>query len=379
MVNITGTYSYTSYVRVAMLLLVLLIVIVIVYIYYKKYFDSDINYYKNPSCNYKISETLLDVFDKYNIKPKRNNILIKSKNTKTVYLPCLYDEPVKEILALPKDKYGYYFIINTSDIMVGKDYLANELMNYYGDNYSKFIPVSYITYNQNHMADFKKKYDKYKLYIMKKNVQRQEGIKISNNKKELLESHKDGYVIIQELLQNPYLVGGRKINLRVYFLIVINNSKFNVYVYNDGFMYYTPELFKADSMDISSNITTGYIDRQVYVENPLTHRDFRKYLGDELATDIFDNIRTLIKNITIPYEQKFLQSQFMPGNIQFQLFGADVAINGDGTAMIMEVNKGPDLGAKDKRDSELKHNLVEDILNIIGIIKKNNNDFIKVL
>jgi hypothetical protein len=144
-------------------------------------------------------------------------------------------------------------------------------------------------------------------------------------------------------------------------------------------MYYTPEYFKSNTIDISCNITTGYIDRQVYIDNPLTHRDFRNYLGDELAILIFDNIKNLIKNITNPYKKLFLESQFAPNNIQFQLFGADVAVNGDGTALIMEVNKGPDLGAKDKRDSELKHNLVEDIFNILGIIKKNNNDFIKVL
>ena len=66
-------------------------------------------------------------------------------------------------------------------------------------------------------------------------------------------------------------------------------------------------------------------------------------------------------------------------NLKFQLYGVDVSINNKFNAQIMEINKGPDLGAKDKRDSELKHNLVEDILNIIGIIKKNNNDFIKVL
>jgi len=38
----------------------------------------------------------------------------------------------------------------------------------------------------------------------------------------------------------------------------------------------------------------------------------------------------------------------------------------------MEINKGPDLGAKDKRDSELKHNLVRDIFKTVGLI--NNDD-----
>ena len=45
-----------------------------------------------------------------------------------------------------------------------------------------------------------------KLYILKKNVQRQEGIKITSDLNTLLNSFKDSYIIIQELLQNPFLV-----------------------------------------------------------------------------------------------------------------------------------------------------------------------------
>ena len=45
-------------------------------------------------------------------------------------------------------------------------------------------------------------------------------------------------------------------------------------------MYYTKEYFKTNSLEYGPNITTGYIDRQVYQENPLTLDDFRKYLDD---------------------------------------------------------------------------------------------------
>ena len=42
-------------------------------------------------------------------------------------------------------------------------------------------------------------------------------------------------------------------------------------------MYYTPELFEKNSSDLKKNITTGYIDRQIYIDNPLTHMDWRKW------------------------------------------------------------------------------------------------------
>jgi hypothetical protein len=55
---------------------------------------------------------------------------------------------------------------------------------------------------------------------MKKNIQRQEGLKISKDKNEILNCYKDGYAVVQELLQDPYLINGRKINLRVYCLFI---------------------------------------------------------------------------------------------------------------------------------------------------------------
>ena len=89
------------------------------------------------------------------------------------------------------------------------------------------------------------------------------------------------YVVVQELLQDPYTISGRKINLRVYVLVVKNNNKTNLYIYSDGFMYYTAELFQKNSTDTKINITTGYIDRKVYEENPLTHNDFKSYLDSD--------------------------------------------------------------------------------------------------
>jgi glutathione synthase/RimK-type ligase-like ATP-grasp enzyme len=48
-----------------------------------------------------------------------------------------------------------------------------------------------------------------------------------------------------------------------------------------------------------------------------------------------------------------------PG-VGFQLYGVDVAIDDKLKPMIMEVNKGPDLTAKDGRDKDLKVNLSKD-------------------
>ena len=353
-------------------LIILLLIVLLVYVVQKPI--SNICY-KLYSCNHAVPTTIKNIFIKYNIRESNND-----HAKKILSIPCSYDEPLKEIAKMNNQPGNYYFIIDNIDQLVGKNFLWINLEKFYGDKATLYVPPTFITYKADSMDKFKKMYDKNKLYIMKKNIQRQEGIKITSDYNELLNGFSSQFVVIQELLQNPYLIGGRKINLRVYVLIVVKNNNLSAYVYNDGFMYYTPKLFKKHSLDKDENITTGYIDRKVYEENPLTHQDFKNLIGFDDATIIFYNVRELIKNVLIPYQTLFTQQTFN-GSTQFQIIGADVAVNSDRTTVLMEMNKGPDLSAKDERDSKLKHNLVEDMFDTLGIIKSNRsgNQFIQII
>ncbi len=336
-------------------------------------------YKKRSSCEYKTSPSILEFFENYNIKNVDDFDCYDLKYKKKIFIPCTNDDIEKEISEMEITKDNYYMIINKCDIFVGKNYLWNFLKLTYKKDVTKYIPQSYITYNKESMDEFKKDYDKNKLYIMKKNVQRQEGIRITKNYIELSNGMKDEFIIIQELLQNPFLINGRKINLRVYILVVINNMDCSVYAYTNGFMYYTSKMFEKGSADIDRNVTTGYIDRKVYEENPLTHDDFRKYLGKDKSEIIFNNIYKLIKNVMNPLKEYLTKYQAFPGSTQFQIFGSDVAVNDDYTATLMEINKGPDLSYKDKRDGEVKKNLIEDMFNLVGVINiDKQNRFIKV-
>ena len=66
--------------------------------------------------------------------------------------------------------------------------------------------------------------------------------------------------------------------------------------------------------------------------------------------------------------------------LRFQIFGADVAPDNMLNVKLIEINKGPDLGAKDKRDNLVKHSVVTDIFDIVGLVeKKQKNKFIRVM
>jgi hypothetical protein len=330
----------------------------------------------------------------------------KTSNPKDACLivPCSYENTENEIDQLEKllvnNEYGKsvrVFMLNNTDYMVSKLALWKFLKDRYGGKIaSTMIPYSVDLTDKKELEDFKKNYDKTKLYITKNNNQRQEGIEIHNSLDTILKSL-NKYILVQELLQDPYLINGRKINLRVYCLIIRDtNSNTLIQIYQDGFMYYTAELFEKGNSSFKKNITTGYIDRKVYEENPLTHEDFKKYLDNptrkltpveeyyvktrpdtKLSNYVFGQINHLLKFILETYITTVGTKTLGVG---FQIYGADIAINEHLKPMIMEINKGPDLTAKDGRDKALKETMCRDVLKSVGLVTPNtNNKFLTVL
>jgi hypothetical protein len=270
------------------------------------------------------------------------------------------------------------FIIDNADNFASKNNMWKIVSSYYGVDKAKILmPTTYVLIED--MNKLQQEYDPKKLYIMKKNIQRQEGLKIVDSLEEIKKSSND-YVIVQELLQDPYLIDGRKINMRFYVLVVCNENSIDVYVFNNGFMYYTKEPFRKNSLDFGPNITTGYIDRSVYEKNPLTHDDFRKYLLKHGVNEkiVFLRIYVLLATIVVPLCNHVCKNAKLKQALTFQLFGADIALNDKLEPMLMEFNKGPDMGSKDKRDGDVKRKCINDMLTIVGLTKNSNNGFIQV-
>lgn len=366
------------------------------YVSFKK-IKSNKLYYGLP-CKYIKSDSFYDLLEKIGYKLTSN---IKEAS---LIVPCTYETTEKEIVDLETNgiKSNIYgdgiriFMLNNTDHMVSKLALWKYLKYKYGDvTASTMIPYTWDLTDSAEVENFKKQYNKNKIYLTKNNQQRQEGIEIHTTLDSIISS-KDKYLLVQELLQDPYLVNGRKINLRVYVLIIKDNyNNIKLQVYRDGFMYYTPKLFEKNKSTFDHNITTGYVDRQVYVENPLTHADFREYLDDpsrtltqieeyyrkmypdkKLSEYIFSQMYQLIASVFETYENVV---GTISHGVSFQLYGVDIAINDKLQSMMMEINKGPDLGAKDERDKNLKINLSNDILKSVGLEEDTNNKFMTVL
>jgi hypothetical protein len=311
-----------------------------------------------------------ELIEEYNIK-----ITDKFQDANTILFTdyTLYDQNFEKIKY--KDKCNYkVFAIHGIDLLANKKILSEKLRS------TKYVPISYSLDSPGDIEDFKKNHKPGNTYILKKNLQRQEGMSITDDVDFIVKSAlKEGYIVCQELLQNPLLVNRRKINLRIYLIVVITRNVCDFYIYNNGFIYYTPKYFEKNNWDKDVNITTGYIDRKVYETNPLTLQDLYGYLGKEKSTILNKNIIKCFQSIHEIYKKELVTLNKQTPGIKFVIMGCDIAPDENLDVKIHEINKGPDLSYKDERDKQVKYNLTKDTFGLIGVIKDCNFDnFIEI-
>jgi hypothetical protein len=312
---------------------------------------------------------LKEVFDE--------NGLTYNKTDNDYYFPCTYDTCEADALAISmgnisKDK--KIFLIDGCDVLASKLDLWKKLKNYFGKDADKYMPRTYLleeeSFNNNFREHFLKnlKIRNDHMYVLKNYKQRQEGIKITSSLNEITNGLNNGWFLVQDYVYNPYIIADRKINLRYYLLIVCHKNKLYAYLYNDGFVYYTRDIYNDKDMSFNKHVTTGYIDRKIYDTNPLTIQDFIKYLeinNKDSSYKLTSSTTSLMKNIMKALDGNICSNKKLEHYKRFQLFGCDVAPDISLEVKLMEINKGPDIGAKDIRDKILKKKLLQDIINII--------------
>lgn len=270
----------------------------------------------------------------------------------------------------------YIYSIKSIDLLASKSILYEFLQNTLSKKeLNNTVPVTYIIQNELELNKFKEQFNQNKMYILKKNVQRQKGCTITNNLEYILQNANE-YVVCQELLMNPYLIDGYKINLRVYLLIIIKKTP-NLYIYNDGFIYYAPNKFDPSSVHDNVHITTGYIDRKMYDDKPMTIQEFMKTLNIQDTRSLNFNIKRVFKNVHKSY-YKYLSKYDSSNKTNFVICGADLAVDGNLNCKLMEINKGPDLSYKDDRDKIVKYNLVNDAYKVVGLTDGFSENYIHI-
>jgi hypothetical protein len=366
---------------------IILLIILMIFLFYDAYTltpkppklakpESNIELFGNYKSSCGIYPELLK-----KVMEERN--MVENKKDYDLFIPCSYNSCEKDILAFESDKTGKkIFLIDGCDWVASKMSLWELLKENYGAFASKYMPNSYLLDKEQDLKAFSIKFHENKIknpnqmYVLKNYAQRQEGLKLTRDHDEIIKGINDGWYLAQEYKYDPYIIDKRKINFRYYLLIVCKDNTIEAYIHKDGFLYYTPDFYDANDMAFNKHITTGYIDRAIYEKNPLTLEDFRHYLdsiGCGLRQRWDFSAENLMNKVMEAISKKICKNKKLDNHLRFQLFGCDIAPTSKLEASLMEINKGPDLSAKDDRDMQVKLKVQKDIFTIVD---PNENDCI---
>jgi hypothetical protein len=288
---------------------------------------------KYKKCKYLTLQNTLDaIFTKY----KFDRINEESDNW-DLYILCGYNYAEAELKKInithPNQK---VYAIKGCDKIASKNELWKIVRDFYGnEKAAQLIPESFIINDPKDIKMFKKRFNKDNLYLLKKNIQRKEGILITKdydrilkiidktkkdivnfynpynfdantnlddyykgitnkntkekekenknkkgnnvkeeedlNKNQKINSLINNYKIIQLYIDDLFLIKKRKCNLRLYFLIVCNKGDKRGYLYNQGKCIYTNKDFNN-----SKDKTTRTIDKQEHLTSYLLDQDIYK-------------------------------------------------------------------------------------------------------
>ena len=389
----------SKHINYILLIIIIIIILPICYYSYFYYFNKlesftdyifankDIKYYR---CQDKLlGKITQSIFDEYNI--------INSNENWDLYYPCGYNNVEKELKGIQiTDNYEnidsnkelkknninakFIFGINGCDRIVSKNNLWTLLEKCYGrEKASKLIPESFVLNNNEQLNLLKKNFYKNKnnIYILKKNVQRKEGLKLTRNLDEIIYAKWEGYMIAQKYMSDVYLINNRKVNLRIYVLIMIKNNKIHFYVSRKGKCIYTNKEYNDNDFDFETNITSYNLDMSVYEKNPRFFEELIQYInknnGEGQGQKLFEKINNILMNIFKCIARNIYQSKNIAGSVTFQLFGIDVIFNKNLDPYLLEFNKGPDMQGRDEMDEKMKTTVQTDMFKTVGVLNNNDN------
>lgn len=311
---------------------------------------------------------------------ENNNVKRTYGNDWDVYLPCKNNYSEKEFVKIktnnPNQQVSY---ISRNGVIGSKQYIWKMLVRSYGRDKSKNIMPESFIFPQD-LKEFNKSYKKNKLYMMKSEKQRQTGLKLSNNYNEIINSHKNGYKIVQEYIYDSLTYNNYKLNFRIYILIVCNGFRKNTFIYNDGIISYSKEKLNYVH-NFDNGVASFYTSKDLYQSGyPITLKELRKAKKNVNWNYLFDKFIDQIKLVVNASNSLICKSKLNYNNQTFQIFGVDFLVTNNFKPYILEINIGPGMSPFCERDKSMRINLHTDMLKIVNIIKSDDiGGFIKII
>uniref|UniRef100_A0A8C6XV46 Tubulin--tyrosine ligase-like protein 9 n=1 Tax=Naja naja TaxID=35670 RepID=A0A8C6XV46_NAJNA len=177
--------------------------------------------------------------------------------------------------------------------------------------------------------------------------------------------------VAQRYIENPYLIGGRKFDLRVY-VLVMSYLPLKAWLYRDGFARFSNTRFTLNTLDDQYiHLTNVAVQKTAPDYDPEKGckwmiQQFRLYLTAKHGAEAAEMLFSEMDNIFIKSLQS-VQKVIISDKHCFELYGYDILIDQNLKPWLLEVNASPSLTASSQEDHDLKTRILEDTLNIVDM------------
>eukprot|EP00232_Nephroselmis_pyriformis_P002460 CAMPEP_0182908730 /NCGR_PEP_ID=MMETSP0034_2-20130328/35368_1 /TAXON_ID=156128 /ORGANISM="Nephroselmis pyriformis, Strain CCMP717" /LENGTH=377 /DNA_ID=CAMNT_0025044927 /DNA_START=138 /DNA_END=1268 /DNA_ORIENTATION=+ len=181
--------------------------------------------------------------------------------------------------------------------------------------------------------------------------------------------------VAQRYIANPYLVGGKKFDLRIYAL-VLSYKPLKVYLYREGFARFTNARFSLESKEDITNPFVHLTNHAVQKKDQdydSTSTDLKWSIGNmkqflmskhgaDATNRLFHDIQSLIIHSLIACQHVIISDKHC-----FEMYGYDVMMDDDLKPWLIETNASPSMSADTPEDRALKFGLLDDVLSIVDV------------
>lgn len=321
-----------------------------------------------------------------NPKEVLNSVLIKNgikrDNKKCdLYLPYSYynvDKKLKNI-DIPVSKY-IFGLIGCAPINRKND-LWDILEKAYGrDGAKRIMPESFIINIPHQFEVALKEVQSGTVLICKKNIERKKGISLTFTEYDLKKAKNDNFKVAQRFLTNTMQIDGRKMNMRLYYMIRKYKGKIQFFVNKNGKVLYTKN--KTGNYITFETHITSQMDVELYETENIPHdfKELKNVIGEESYKRIWEKIIDKTTDLSKAIAPMLSKNTTHENKVCFQLFGMDIILESDGEPYILELNRGPDMKVKCKKDKKLKENIFESTFQVAGLLKNRSksSNYVKV-
>nr|XP_020473570.1 probable tubulin polyglutamylase TTLL9 isoform X2 [Monopterus albus] len=234
-----------------------------------------------------------------------------------------------------------------------------------------FFPCTFALPSEYHLFVEEFKRSPGSTWIMKPAAKSQgKGIFLFRKLKDIIDWKKDGTrseeqkdaaqvesYVAQRYIENPYLINGRKFDLRVYVLVTSETSlKFPN----------SPKCFFPDM-----HLTNVAVQKTAPDYDPVKGckwqiQQLRRYLTAKHGREMVETLFKEMDNICVCSLQS-VQKVIINDKHCFELYGYDILLDQNLKPWLIEVNASPSHTPSSQEDYEMKYRLLEDTLNVVDM------------